>query len=115
MTASVLATPRGEPAAGSAPSGCAGRTCACGSATPAVRLPAGGEGVGLLGIAFSGPVMLLYFTQVMARGPASLSLFGLASGLGGHHRPPAVEFSRAAARQEARLHRGLLAARRGRR
>ena len=39
--------------------------------------------IGLLGTAFSGAVLLLFFTQVMQRGPAALSLFGLASGLGG--------------------------------
>jgi Na+/melibiose symporter-like transporter len=39
--------------------------------------------IGLLGLAFSGPVMLLFLSQVKARGPGSLSLFGLANGIGG--------------------------------
>lgn len=43
----------------------------------------GAKVIGLLGTAFSGPVLMLFFTQVLERGPASLSLFGLATGLGG--------------------------------
>ncbi len=39
--------------------------------------------LGLLAMAFSGPVLLLFFTQVLGRGPGSLALFGLASGIGG--------------------------------
>lgn len=39
--------------------------------------------IGLLGLAFSGPVLLMFLVHAMGRGPSSLALFGLASGIGG--------------------------------